>query len=70
MKRILSFVGWLGTALVFFVGDVDVACFKLKKRGVAFVTEPFDRPDWGIRVAHFRDPNGNLIEINGELMGK
>jgi catechol 2,3-dioxygenase-like lactoylglutathione lyase family enzyme len=26
-----------------------------------------DRPEWGIRTAHFRDPDGNLIEINQPL---
>lgn len=29
-----------------------------------------DRPDWGVRVAHFRDPDGNLIEINQNLPGR
>lgn len=24
-------------------------------------------PDWGIRTAHLRDPDGNLIEINQPL---
>lgn len=58
------------SALIFFVKDVDAAYIELKKRGIIFVTQPFDRKDWGIRVAHFRDPNGNLIEINGELKVK
>ena len=26
-------------------------------------TEPEDRPGWGIRTAHFRDPDGHLFEI-------
>jgi len=49
------------------VEDVDAACEQLKARGVGFVTEPEDRPDWGIRTAHFRDPDGNLIEIYHDL---
>lgn len=34
---------------------------------IAFDTEPHDQPGWGIRVAHFRDPAGTLIEINEPL---
>jgi catechol 2,3-dioxygenase-like lactoylglutathione lyase family enzyme len=49
------------------VEDVDAAYEQLKVRGVQFVTEPRDRPDWGIRTAHFRDPDGNLIEIYRDL---
>jgi len=44
--------------------DVDAAADMLRTKGVALVSEPADRPDWGIRTAHFRDPAGNLIEIN------
>jgi lactoylglutathione lyase len=54
-------------ALIFTVQDVDAACEQLKARGVEFVTEPQDRPDWGIRTAHFRDPDGNLIEVYRDL---
>jgi len=50
--------------LVFGVQDVDKACEHLRSKGVVLVTEPTDHPDWGIRTAHFRDPDGNLIEIN------
>jgi hypothetical protein len=32
--------------------------------GVAFETEPTAYPGFGIRAAHLRDPDGNLIEIN------
>ncbi len=54
-------------ALIFAVDDVDAAFEQLRGRGVRFVTEPQDRPDWGIRAAHFRDPDGNLIEIYRDL---
>lgn len=54
-------------ALIFEIEDVDAAWEQLKARGVRFVTEPQDRPDWGIRTAHFRDPDGNLIEIYRDL---
>ncbi len=51
------------TCLVFGVDDVDAACQGLVQQGVTLLAEPTDRPDWGIRTAHFRDPDGNLIEI-------
>ena len=50
--------------LIFGVSNVDATYQELKKKGVKFITEPHDQPDWMIRVAHFRDPNGTLIEIN------
>jgi catechol 2,3-dioxygenase-like lactoylglutathione lyase family enzyme len=50
--------------LVFAVEDVDGVCAQLKARGVQPVLEPADHPDWGIRTACFRDPDGTLIEIN------
>lgn len=54
-------------AVIFAVEDVDAVWERFKARGVQFVTEPHDRPDWGIRTAHFRDPDGNLIEIYRDL---
>jgi predicted enzyme related to lactoylglutathione lyase/ADP-ribose pyrophosphatase YjhB (NUDIX family) len=54
-------------ALVFEVVDVESAMNQLEKRGAVFLTEPTDRPDWGIRTVHLRDPDGNLIELNEEL---
>jgi lactoylglutathione lyase len=49
--------------LDFGVDDVDVSYNRLRKKGIEFLTEPFDRTEWGARVAHFRDPDGNIIEI-------
>jgi lactoylglutathione lyase len=54
-------------ALIFAVDDVDAASEQLRARGIKLVTEPQDRPDWGIRTAHFRDPDGNLMEIYRDL---
>jgi len=54
-------------ALIFAVSDVDEACQQLAERDVSFVVGPADHPDWGIRTVHFRDPDGNLIEINHPL---
>ncbi|HEY0606351.1 MAG TPA: VOC family protein [Herpetosiphonaceae bacterium] len=53
--------------LTFEVENVDAAYERLRERGVEFVSTPEDRPDWMIRTAHFRDPDGNLIEINHPL---
>lgn len=45
------------------VDSVDGARARLGEQGVEFVTEPHDRPEWVMRVAHLRDPAGNLIEL-------
>ena len=45
------------------VADVDVAYEELKAEGVTFVRPPTDQ-SWGLRTAHFTDPEGNLWEIN------
>jgi catechol 2,3-dioxygenase-like lactoylglutathione lyase family enzyme len=54
-------------ALIFAVENVDATYVALQAKGVTFTAEPQDHPDWGIRTAHFRDPAGNLIEINQSL---
>ena len=53
--------------LIFAVEDVDAECQQLGKQGISLTTEPTDHPDWGIRTAYLRDPDGNLIEINQPL---
>jgi predicted enzyme related to lactoylglutathione lyase len=50
-------------ALVFAVDNVDELYYHLKENNAMIVTQPMDRPEWGLRTAHFRDPDGNLIEI-------
>jgi lactoylglutathione lyase len=54
-------------ALTFDVDNVDALYHQLSERGVKFITEPVDNEAWVLRVAHFRDPEGNLIEINHSL---
>ncbi len=49
--------------LSFEVENVDTAAEHLRSLGVDFVAPPTDRPQWGQRTAHLRDPDGNLIEI-------
>jgi catechol 2,3-dioxygenase-like lactoylglutathione lyase family enzyme len=52
------------TALVVFeVEDVDTTVQELKARGAQFVNDPQDQEAWFMRVAHLRDPDGNLIEL-------
>jgi lactoylglutathione lyase len=48
------------TLLVLEVDDVDAAVARLREH---VVRDPVDRPHWGGRVAHLRDPSGNLIEL-------
>ena len=54
-------------ALVLRVDDVTAVYKKLTAKGVEFVTDPVVRKEWGCRTSHLRDPDGNLIEINGDL---
>lgn len=49
--------------LSYSVKDVDAAYEQLKAKGVNFITTPTDR-SWGMRNAHFTDPEGNVLEIN------
>jgi len=53
--------------LIFAVDNVDEVYEEVKKANAIVVTPPTDRPDWGIRTAHFRDPDGNLIEVYSNL---
>ena len=53
--------------LCFAVENVDATCEALKRSGIGLVIEPTNQTGWGIRTAHFRDPEGNLIEINQPL---
>ena len=48
------------------VADVDATYEELTARGVTFVLPPTDQP-WGIRMAHFVDPEGNIWEINRDI---
>ena len=52
---------------IFAVDDVDATYRRLRDNGVDFLDEPHDMTQAFIRVAHFRDPEGNLIEINHPL---
>ncbi len=51
------------------VANVDAAYEELKAQGVTFVRPPTDQ-SWGLRTAHFADPEGNLWEINQSIESK
>ena len=55
--------------LYFGCPDVDAAYEELSTKGVTFVRPPTDQP-WGLRTAHFADPEGNLWEINQSIEAK
>jgi lactoylglutathione lyase len=48
------------------VEDVDAAYEELRARGVEFIRPPEDR-HWGLRCAHFKDPEGNVWEIHSAV---
>jgi catechol 2,3-dioxygenase-like lactoylglutathione lyase family enzyme len=47
----------------FEVENVDAAYQTFRSKGLQFINEPTDMPDWGMRVVHLRDPEDNLIEL-------
>ncbi len=52
------------STIIFRVDNVDKEYERLKSNGVIFLSTPKDRKEWSVRTAHFRDLDGNLIEIN------
>lgn len=54
-------------AIILKVGNVDKSYQDLLDKGVEFINNPTDMTGWGMRTAHFRDPENNLIEIWSEL---
>jgi catechol 2,3-dioxygenase-like lactoylglutathione lyase family enzyme len=53
---------FLGVSLA--VSDVDAVYARLQRRGVAFLAPP-ERMPWGGTLAHFRDPDGNVLTLLG-----
>lgn len=47
----------------FEVDNVDETFKTLSAKGVKFINQPIDMPDWGMRVVYLRDPEENLIEL-------
>jgi catechol 2,3-dioxygenase-like lactoylglutathione lyase family enzyme len=46
--------------------DLAAAIKKAREAGYT-VTDPEDRPDWGIRVAYLRGPDGVLVELHSHM---
>ncbi len=44
--------------------DLDGDYERLRAEGVVFLGEPQTIEDWGMRCTYFRDPEGNLFELN------
>ncbi len=55
------------TMLIIGVDDVDAVVTKLVSLGIKIINGPLDHPEWGMRRAYLRDPDGNLIELTGGL---
>jgi catechol 2,3-dioxygenase-like lactoylglutathione lyase family enzyme len=53
--------------LVFRSRNVDKRLKRMKGKCTGPILGPADYPDWGIRAAYIRDPDGNLIEIHSPL---
>jgi len=54
----------------FEVENVDDAYQIFQTKGIQFINQPTDMPDWGMRVVHLRDPEENLIEFFTPLTAK
>ena len=47
----------------FEVENIDEAYQAFLTKGIEFINQPTNMPDWGMRVVHLRDPEENLIEL-------
>ena len=55
-----------GSAVIAFpVEDVDATCKELQAKGIEIFEGPKTTP-WGQKVAYFKDPDENIIEITVE----
>ena len=52
----------------FEVENVDDSYQVFLAKGIKFINQPTDMPDWGMRVVHLRDPEENLIELYTPLV--
>ncbi|WP_157721744.1 VOC family protein [Tumebacillus avium] len=62
-----EFSGRDRVAIILRVENVDAAYEQLKSKDALVIKAPHDTPEFGMRVAYFRDPAGNLIELNQEV---
>jgi catechol 2,3-dioxygenase-like lactoylglutathione lyase family enzyme len=64
-NRTVDEQGW--RHLAFQVDNVDQTYQRLQAEGVEFLTEPFTYDPPGYRIAFFRDPEGNILELYQDL---
>ena len=57
----LSPVAGQRAALIFAVQGLGAYCANLRAKGVEFASAEADHPEWGLRTAFLRDPDGNLL---------
>jgi catechol 2,3-dioxygenase-like lactoylglutathione lyase family enzyme len=63
--------GYREKAMVSFeVEDIDTTYQTLVAKGIDFINQPTDMPDWFMRTVHLRDPEENLIEFYTPLVMK
>jgi catechol 2,3-dioxygenase-like lactoylglutathione lyase family enzyme len=60
-------VGGQHAALAFEVDALDAYCVRLRAKGVGFVSDETNHPEWGLRTAFLHDPDGNLICLYGGI---
>ena len=64
-------LGYREKSMVSFeVENVDDTYQAFLKKGIYFINQPTDMPDWKMRVVHLRDPEENLIEFFTPLKTK
>jgi catechol 2,3-dioxygenase-like lactoylglutathione lyase family enzyme len=54
-------------SLIFEVPDVDRTYESMRDADTEILIAPTDRPLWGLRTLHVRDPDGNLVELYTRL---
>ncbi|HUY76925.1 MAG TPA: VOC family protein [Ktedonobacterales bacterium] len=54
-------------AIVFTVAALDDYCAELRAKGVVFESDEADHPEWGIRTAFLRDPDGALLCLHHNI---
>jgi len=52
------------TGISLSVDDIDLAYAGLREKGVEF-TAPPEKQAWGGSLAHFKDPDGNILTLLG-----
>lgn len=53
--------------LIFETEDLPALVAELRARNARILIDVTDHPEWGIRAAYLRDPEGTLIELNSPL---